>query len=252
VINSGPTAEQAPDANDDPDGIPVPPRIADVLQLVTVLIRYGRFLAGAIARGADWRGFSIVARFFGTIAVPDIAVRIRRGMMRAIALHNVLLQRARRGGDLAVPPPRQPAVPGGAARSAGAGAKPKPQPGTLPTQAELEAWARRRPVGSAVTDICLDLGIAPGLCTGPFWQHVFEVLVVYRGNTTKLMLELFRRKAQFEQEDGKRSAGLTLPPQVRGTIGDVLGFFIGEPPPDDPFGPPALSVPVASLATGPP
>jgi hypothetical protein len=246
MINSGPAVE------DDPDGIPVPPRIADVLQLVTALLYYGRFLAAAVAHGAAWRGFATVAQFFGTAAVPEIAARIRRGMMRAIALHNVLLQRAQRGRDLVVLAPRQPAVPGGANRSAGAGTKPKPQPGTLPTQAELEAWARRRPVGGAVTDICLDLGLSPGLCCGPFWQHVFDVLQDYRGSATKLMLELCRRQARFENDDGKHPAGLTLPARARDAIRDALGFFIGEPPPDDPFRPSALSVPAASLATGPP
>jgi hypothetical protein len=254
MINPDPAAEPTTDAQHDSDGIAVPPRIADVLQLVEVLISYGRFLAKAVAHGPLWRGFSTVAQFFGTAAVPDIAARVRRGIMRALALHAVLLQRGQRGRDLVVLAPRLPSTASGTKRSTrtAAGAKPEVTPDTMPTQAELEAWARRRPVGSAVTDICLDLGISPGLCRGAFWQQVFDVLQDYRGSIPKLMQELSRRRARFEKEDWKHPRGLAIPPRARDAIRDVLGFFIGEPPPDDPLRPFAPRYADAALATGPP
>jgi hypothetical protein len=75
----------------------VPPRIFDVAQPLLVLIEYAGFLGRAVALGAAWCGFATVAPYFGTADVPAIGVRIRRGLMRAVALYKVLAPRGQGG-----------------------------------------------------------------------------------------------------------------------------------------------------------
>jgi hypothetical protein len=100
-----PDPEKA-DPNRDQPGKPTPERIAEILLLAQILAAYGRHLAAVIQYRGLWRGFATVAQFFGTAAIADIAVRLRRGIMRAVALERVLLQRARRGRDLKILAPR--------------------------------------------------------------------------------------------------------------------------------------------------
>jgi len=98
-----------------------------------------------------------------------------------------LVQRAARGGDLAVPPPRVHLPADAPEPSADPAAQPpKPVPRTrnrhprpswrdvwlggvadpldphlLPSFRDLVAQARRRPIGRSLGDICADLGVAP-------------------------------------------------------------------------------------------
>ncbi len=99
MISAGAPAEPTHRPDDGPDVIPVPPRIFDVAQLLLVLIEYAGFLGRAVALGAAWCGFATVAPYFGTADVPAIGVRIRirRGLMRAVALYKVLAPRGQGG-----------------------------------------------------------------------------------------------------------------------------------------------------------
>ena len=94
-------------------------------------------------------------------------------------------------------PPADPAEPAG--RSA---AEPPPEPPVtrktparpsrppgwndpelfMPTLEELEAQARRRPIGRTLVDICLDLAVVPGFCTGRFWHALFDSIRLHRGS----------------------------------------------------------------------
>ncbi|HUB49541.1 MAG TPA: hypothetical protein VMB73_31600, partial [Acetobacteraceae bacterium] len=70
------------------------PNLAIVLRVVTILLTYGRHLAETFDRRAASAGFHLIARHFGTSNTAVILAHIRRGILRAAALHHVLLKRA--------------------------------------------------------------------------------------------------------------------------------------------------------------
>jgi hypothetical protein len=110
----------------------------------------------------------------------------------------------------------------------------------MPTLQDLERQARRRSVGRTVLDICLDLAVVPGFCTGEFWNDLFDVLHHFGGSVHRLMVKKSRREQDFDKElDRQPGSNWDWLRMKRDDIRQVLGFFIGEPP-VDPF------------ATGPP
>ncbi len=200
-----------PDPNQDRPGDtmparPMPARIAEVLRLAQTLTTYGRHISALISRPTTWFGFVIIARLFGTAAVPAMAAQIQRGIMRAMALEAMLLRRAQRGADLILAPsktgPRKPRQTTKPPEQASPSTKTPPLTlENLPTQQETQAWVRRRPIGRTIAAIILDLGIAPTLCEGAVWNRVHEAIQAYRGSLTTVMKEVRRRVVQFEAED---------------------------------------------------
>jgi hypothetical protein len=206
-------------------------------------------------------------------------------VMRGVALERVLLARAARGRDLTVqeprtdaprkaPPTPQPGTEPQASSEPAAQTEPQAQtePPTqtaapvrarpagpdapldlahLPTMEQLEAEIRGRPIGRVIADICQDLGIAPRLCAGGFWNDIFDALRCYGGNLARLSGEMRRRETRFEQELD-RQPSLGWPEEGREVIRRVLGFLVGEPPVNPS---PALAtacVPAAAAALWPP
>jgi len=283
------TAGLAPPSAPPPErpGRPAPARIAEILAVVAVLASYGRHLAQTLEHRAVARGFATIARCFGTVAVDTILAHLHRGLMRAMALERMLRLRAARGRDLRILAPRAPsrreppaqdaADAGQTAASAPAAAlTPAPDAATpaavrqaearvarriaalepltldtLPAMETIEAEVRRCPIGRTIAAICRDLGIAPSLCDGMFWNRVFDAIRLYRGGLGSFVLEVKRREQRFEKEEWKHP-GLELPEETRDGIRRVLGFRIGENP-VDPFAVVAvLGAAVAAVATGPP
>ena len=123
----------------------------------------------------------------------------------------------------------------------------------MPTLEELEAQVRRRSLGRTLVDICLDLAVVPGFCTGPFWSDLFDSIRVGGGSIATLMQEKVRREKAFSKEqDRKVGSNWDWQRMGRDALRRVLGFFIGEvaDAPFDPLpGPGALG---AAVATGPP
>ncbi len=263
-----------PDPQPDRPGKPVPANIAQILHILRVLLRYGDHLVATLEHRAAARGFSTIAQWFGTANVAVILAHLCRGIRRAVALERVLLARAARGRDLVVAQPR----------AGGAGSQPQPedQAGTaqaaasepdaprtaklrslrtnphepldlshIPTVEELEAEARRRSVGRVIADICRDLGVAPGLCAGGFWNDLFHALISYSGNLAGFCGEMRRREVVFEKELDKRPA-LGWPEQGREAVRRVLGFFIGEELVDPYAGMAMAGVPGAAAAASRP
>ncbi len=265
--------QSQPDPQQDRSGDAVPANISRILRIVRILLGYGRHLADTIEHRAAARGFSVIAQCFGTAKVSVILAHLSRGIMRAVVLERVLLARAARGRDLTIQAPRTgapskaPPTPepetepqAASAPAAQTAAPPRARPAGpdapldlahLPTMAQLEAEVRRRPIGRVIADICQDLGIAPRLCAGGFWNDIFDALRCYGGNLARLSGELRRREARFEQELDRRPS-LGWPEESREAIRRVLGFLLGEPP-VDPC--PALAtacVPAAAPALRPP
>jgi len=114
------------------------PNLTTVLRLVQILLTYGRHLAETFDRRSTSPGFHLIARHFGTSSAAVILAHIRRGILRAAALHHVLLQRAASGRDLTRPPLRvrlkpQPAQPAAADPASTPAEPPKPKRPSRPS-----------------------------------------------------------------------------------------------------------------------
>lgn len=77
-----------------------------VLHVVQTLLGYGQHFAATLHVLAGKKEFATVAAATGTFNVDLIAARIQRGILRAIALRNYLLQRAAKGRDIVPHPPQ--------------------------------------------------------------------------------------------------------------------------------------------------
>ena len=182
----------------------MPAALGRVLSLVRKLIDYGRQLAGTVQQRAAAPGFALFARPFGTADLAVILARIADGLRRATALEARLCQRAARGRDLTPSPVREPAArgPRPARQVAPPDAQPEPQPADhtedprlarLPTEEEIAAEVRRRPVGAVIADICRDLGITPGQFDRAFWDELSHAIIAYGGSLAGFLGNLNKR-----------------------------------------------------------
>ena len=261
----------------------IPARIAALLHTVRILLGYGRHLAETAEHRSASPDFNAVAACFGTGRLYAIMAHLQRGLLRAAALERVLLERAARGRDIGFFAPSEraiatPAVPADPAveqsadapvallsaapvePSAGAHVARKPAPRSrpagwddpelfMPTLEELVAQVRRRPLGRTLVDICLDLAVAPGFCTGAFWNELYESILGLGGSVATLMLEKVRRQEAFCKEQD-RTVGSNWDWMKLGREGlrRALGFFIGEAA-NHPYDPILQQY---AVATGPP
>jgi hypothetical protein len=247
----------------------MPERIGALLRVLRVLLDYGRHLAGTINDRATAPSFTAIAACFGTADLAIIRAHLQRGILRALALERVLQARAARGRDIEFAPRRSrtPAVESRPAVVASnqEAASPAPSPAALPRAAvpsrhsgrddsadfdipslqQLQAQVRRRPLGRTIVDICLDLAVVPGFCTGAFWNELFDLTRRHGGSIAVLVRERWRREQAFSQEQDRHpTPGWNWWNPTRAILRQALGFFIGE----ELSAPPAA----AALATGPP
>jgi hypothetical protein len=84
----------------------------------------------------------------------------------------------------------------------------------LPTEAEIAAWVRRRPIGAVIADICRDLGI---VCGHPLWRELQRAITRERGNYFRLVSEIVDRGPGSLPQSGSptRYRKRTLPPPAR-------------------------------------
>lgn len=182
----------------------MPGAIGRVLRLVRRLIDYGKQIAETVQQRAAAPGFALFARPFGTADLAVILARITNGLRRAEALEAKLCQRAERGQDIKPESLRMPLLgASGAARNAARpNAPPEEQPSNnpqdprlacLPTEAEIAADVRRRPVGAVIVDICCDLGIVPGHCDRAFWDELTHAIIRYGGSLVRFYKDVDSR-----------------------------------------------------------
>ncbi len=206
-------AAQSPASPTDPDpprvAPTVPGRLNRVLSLVRKLIDFGKQIAGTIQQRATSPGFS---SSLGTADLALILARITSGLRRAAALEAALCRRADRGHDLTPTPFRMPAA--RAPRPARQVAPPDTQPDTqpadhpqdprlarLPTEQEIAAEIRRRPIGAVIVDICHDLGITPGHLDRAFWDELRHAIITYGGSLAGFIGNLNTRVFAFLSGD---------------------------------------------------
>ena len=246
---------------------PIPGRIWAVLNVLAALIAHASHFAATATTRVSAPEFATAAAVFGTDNVPTLLHRMQRGLHRALALHEYLLARAARGSNLRfawppcvdlLPHHRPPARPAPGPRPTPLQPR-RPDPALLgsddpaasrlPTPEELAAEVRRRPVGRTIAYICMDLGIAPGLCAGDFWNQVEKTMRRYGGSLRRLYQVRARREETFLRERDKSPDTWHIdwrdlrPSTVRRALGCLVGetprCLIGDTPPDG-LGPPVL------------
>jgi hypothetical protein len=190
----------------------MPTALGRVLNVVRKLIDFGKQIAATVQQRATAPGFSLFAKPFGTADLAVILARITNGLRRAAALEAKLCQRAARGQDLTPSPIRMPAArkPRPERQVAPPDAQPEPQPADhtqdprlarLPTEAEIAAEIRRRPIGAVIADICHDLGIRSGHLDRAFWDELHHAIVAYGGSLVGFLPYPNLRKFAFGSGD---------------------------------------------------
>jgi hypothetical protein len=230
----------------------VPGCIAAILHVVRALLRYGRRLDATLPEHATHSRFPTLAAGFGTYDLRRIAAHIQRGLLRAMMLERFLLARAAQGHDIEPTPPPGPAEPAEIEAleiklRAPSPSRSRPERRlstdpdhplnfTMPTLKQLEAQIRRRPIGQTIAEICLDLGINPHNCEGGFWNEVYQVLWHFGGSFEHFFSTHARRRKAFQKEWEKRPDTWTFDWRDRpgDAIRQILGYLLGEPPPDGP------------------
>ena len=214
----------------EPAAQPLPPNnIALLLHAVRILLDYGRHLLDTVRHRATAPNFNAIAACFGTANLSTILAHLNRGILRAAALERMLLARAATGRDIDVvepPHPRATSHQPAAADAPNTAARPTPRPqpprhpappaGTIPNSScppsqDLERQVRRRPLGRTIFDICLDLAVVPGFCTGEFWNELFEIMHSSAAASPALMQQKSRREQAFaKQQDSNPRQQLGL------------------------------------------
>ena len=224
-----------PDPARDRPAQTVPERLAALLHLVRVLLGHGRRLTETATAQAASPCFATLGAVLGTHDTLSILARVRRGILRLIALENYLLARAHKGREAAFVPPRARAPAGQTPVPARPRRRPfDPDALHIPTLQELEAEVRRRPIGRTIAYICMDLAVIPGFCTGEFWNGIFQTLQWYGGSFTGLHAVRARREQTYQRERDQRpdTWDWDWRDLRRPTVRQVLGYLIGEEPPD--------------------
>ncbi len=237
----------------------LPNNIALLLHAVRTLLGYGLHLLDTVRQRSTASNFNAIAACFGTANLSTILAHLNRGIQRAAALERLLVIRAATGHDidvvhrrisapqapLATPPPATAPATQKAPRSCRPKGWNNPEL-FMPSIRDLERQIRRRPLGRTIFDICLDLAVVPGFCTGEFWNELFEIMHHFGGSVAALMVQKTRRAQAFaKQQDRNPHSDWDWLHFKRDAVRRTLGFFIGEPPVNP-------LAPDAAFPTGPP
>ena len=163
----------------------MPAGIAQVLYVLRFLIDYACHVAAFAEECAMHGDIRPVAVPFGKgITIEALIIRVARGLKRALALRDMLQQRAETGCDIERVQ-RRASGPGGRSSPDGETDKP-PHVERLPSAAEIAAELEHRPIGAIVADICHDIGIVPSDLTREQWHALQAVISTYGGSQAKL------------------------------------------------------------------
>ena len=161
-----------------------------LLDLVRKLIDYGKELAATLNQRVTEQPYFAVFNY-GTNDLALVLARITRGLLRAAALEERLARLTARPkrppASTKATAPRQPRL----ARPAIQRAQPDDSLLThMPTQEEIAAEVRRRPIGAVIVDICRDLAILP---THPLWRDLQKAINEHGGSYIRLLKHVINR-----------------------------------------------------------
>jgi len=237
---------------EDRPGTAIPACIATLLNVVRVLLGYGKHLDRTLPSQADHPRFPVLATGFGTYDLRRILGHVQRGILRAMMLERFLLARAAQGRDIEPTEPPGPAEADDIAalqmklRAASAprtktDRAPRIDPDdpvhfSMPTLKELESQVRSRPVGQTIAEICMDLGISANVSDGAFWHALYEAMAYFGGRFETFFGVQERRRTAFKKEREKRrdSWDRDWQDQPKESIRQLLGYVLGESPPRGP------------------
>ncbi len=221
-----------------------PPCIAFLLNIVRVLIGYGRRLDDTLPTKVGHPSFPVLASSFGTHDIRRILGHVQRGIVRAMMLQRFLLARAAQGRDIEPVPQPGPAEPddiAGLTMKLRPASQPRPQPGqkidpndplhfAIPTIRELEAQVRRRSVGRTIAEICMDLGVAASFCEGATWSEILEALMRFGANLEEFFGTQKRRREAFVRERDRHpdTWAVDWRDNPKDAVRQLLGALVGE------------------------
>jgi len=235
MLDAAILSEPAPTPDTDRAAIrkAVPAGIAQVLYVVRFLISFACHM-GRLAEECAMRGDLRPATkpFPKTIEIEALIIRIARGLKRALALRDMLQQRAATGCDIE-PVQRRPSGPGGRSSPDRETDKP-PHVERLPSAAEIAAELEHRPIGAIVADICHDIGIVPSDLTREQWHALQAVISTYGGSQAKLwpaMKHTIEAQMEAVMLDPEHAPEPHLPLIPRGSPADRRGVSQATGPP---------------------
>jgi hypothetical protein len=185
--------------------------LPQLLDLVRRLIAHGKEFAATLHRRSADPGFARAALAFGSSDPGVILICICRGIMRATALHAMLLRREARGLDVPFPPRSEqlPPVPGASGAPSAGRAKwwLNDDLSYLPTQQEVDDEVRRRAPGRLLMAISLDLGLT-WESADTLWHDLQLPIVTFGGRGHVLLWETLTRMGEIpirlQQQDALR------------------------------------------------
>ena len=198
-----------PDPRQGPACVTAPSETGLLIVLLRKLIDYGKDLVSAVQQCTAFADLPINAQYFHTGDIGLIVAQITRGLMRAAALRAWLITRGTLPPRRAFPSPLLPRPPRTAAPIP---RRPRDVVSLLdrmPTEAEIAAEVRRRPVGATIADICRDLAILP---SHPLWRELELFIIRHDGSLARLESDVFER-ITGEAAMERRILGLAVVPR---------------------------------------
>jgi hypothetical protein len=205
-----------------------PNRTGQLIDLVRKLMEYATGLAVTLRERIAANEIS--PRFnhrFGTKDIALILARITRGLLLATALEARLIARIDRKervqpeGTTSTAAPRKPRT---GPRKPSRVWQPDPRLAGMPTEEEIAAEVRRRPVGAVLADICLDLGIVPA---DPLWRELQQAIMFNGGSLARLFNASWKLASAWMDD---------LPPEMRNArlvppypLGAAMALGTGPP-----------------------
>jgi hypothetical protein len=89
----------------------------------------------------------------------------------------------------------------------------------MPTEQEIAAEVRRRPIGAVIVDSCQDLAILP---CHPLWRDLQKAIMSHGGSYIRLML--VRQPPRASVSDRKSPGLLGLIVLARPSVSDYVAF----------------------------
>ena len=166
------------------------PNLLRVFSVVRIIMLYGADILERARQHPTGLELRRLTAPFGTLDLNQIRIRLLNGLRRALALEDLLRERARQRQDLVPAPIRLR----GPRSAAGYGAPGCPRSRhrlleevRLLSDDEIKAELRDRPIGWVIAAICCDFGITALEFTPEAWQVLRESIECHGGTMLPLV-----------------------------------------------------------------